>query len=194
MEQEEEEKTPEQVVDNREVILIIPDDDLPEPFKMTVKRAAVMKSELIESILQDDTDDTPEIPVLNVDKETMQKVIAFLDHHLTDPMAVIEKPLKTNDIVAIVGKWDADFVDLEKDALFKLILAANYLAIPTLLDLTICKLACMVKGKEPEEVKKMFNIDQNVTPEEEKLVREQNGWIFEVPGTPSTSAAAANAH
>jgi S-phase kinase-associated protein 1 len=41
----------------------------------------------------------------------------------------------------------------------------------------------MVKGKEPEEVKRLFNIEPDITPEEEKMVRDQNSWIFDVSST-----------
>jgi S-phase kinase-associated protein 1 len=57
--------------------------------------------------------------------------------------------------------------------------------IPSLLDLSITKVATMIKGKEPDEVKRLFNIDPDLTPEEEKLVRDQNQWIFEVATAPS---------
>jgi S-phase kinase-associated protein 1 len=109
-------------------------------------------------------------------------VIEFLNYHVDNPMTEIQKPIKTNDLVSIVGEWDAKYVELDNDheLLVSLMLAANYLHIPALLELTICKLACMIKDKEPDEVKKMFGIEKDITPEEEKMVRDANPWIFEV--------------
>jgi S-phase kinase-associated protein 1 len=60
--------------------------------------------------------------------------------------------------------------------LFELILAANYLDIKALLDLTCTKVASMIKGKTPEEIRKQFNIVNDFTPEEEAQVREENKW------------------
>merc|ERR1712032_1721049 len=58
----------------------------------------------------------------------------------------------------------------------EIILAANYLDIKSLLDLTCAKVASMIKGKNTEEIRKQFNIVNDFTPEEEAQVREENRW------------------
>ncbi|RXI06416.1 hypothetical protein DVH24_018458 [Malus domestica] len=58
-------------------------------------------------------------------------------------------------------------------------LAANYLNIKSLLDLTCQTVADMIKGKTPEEIRKTFNINNDFTPEEEEEVRRENQWAFE---------------
>jgi S-phase kinase-associated protein 1 len=50
----------------------------------------------------------------------------------------------------------------------------------------------MIKDKEPDEVKKIFHIDADITPEEEKMVRENNMWVFEL-GEKKPEAAKAEA-
>jgi hypothetical protein len=62
-------------------------------------------------------------------------------------MSEIEKPLKSQNMADVVQKWYADFVDLEQVLLFELILAANYMDIKPLLDLTCATVASMIKGK-----------------------------------------------
>ena len=62
-------------------------------------------------------------------------------------MTEIEKPLKSQVMADVVQKWYADFVDLEQVLLFELILAANYMDIKPLLDLTCATVASMIKGK-----------------------------------------------
>lgn len=172
-------------MDNAKVILVPGSGGDGKDNKVEITRKAANMSELMKSMLADDEDpdEIPEIPLLEVSKEILDKVVQFLNYHKDDPMREIQKPIVTNDLKAIVGEWDANFIDLEQETLFKVILAANYLDIPSLLDLGICKVACMVKGKEPEEVKKMFNIEPDITPEEEKMVRDANPWIFEVSPT-----------
>jgi S-phase kinase-associated protein 1 len=64
-----------------------------------------------------------------------------------EPMSEIEKPLKSQNMADVVQKWYADFVDLEQVLLFELILAANYMDIKPLLDLTCATVASMIKGK-----------------------------------------------
>jgi S-phase kinase-associated protein 1 len=79
----------------------------------------------------------------------------------------------------VVPEWDADFVDLEQETLFELILAANFMDIKPLLDLTCAKVASMIKGKTPEQIRKAFNIVNDFSPEEEAKVREENKWCEE---------------
>jgi len=79
----------------------------------------------------------------------------------------------------VVSPWDANFVDLEQETLFELILAANYMDIKPLLDLTCAKVASMIKGKTPEQIRKAFNIVNDFSPEEEAKVREENKWCEE---------------
>ena len=92
-------------------------------------------------------------------------------------MKEIEKPLKSANMAEVVSEWDAAFVAIEQEMLFELILAANYMNIKSLLDLTCAKVASMIKGKTAEEIRKTFNIVNDFTPEEEVQVREENRWL-----------------
>jgi S-phase kinase-associated protein 1 len=107
------------------------------------------------------------------------KVIEFCTHYLTEPMSEIEKPLKSEKMAEVVQKWYADFVDVEQVMLFELILAANYMDIKPLLDLTCATVASMIKGKTPDDIRATFNIKNDFTPEEEAQVREENKWCEE---------------
>jgi S-phase kinase-associated protein 1 len=161
---------------------LLPESD--EKDVIEISRQAGCQSNLIRDMIfnDDDKDTIPEIPILDVSKPVLLKVIEFLNFHVDNPMVEIKKPIKTNHLESIVGEWDAKFVELDEnhEMLTSLILAANYLDIPSLLELTICKLACMIKDKTPEEVKTLFNIEKDISPEEEKMVRDENPWIFEV--------------
>lgn len=79
----------------------------------------------------------------------------------------------------VVSDWDANFVDVEQELLFELILAANYMDIKSLLDLACAKVASMIKGKTPQEIRETFNIVNDFTPEEESQIREENKWCEE---------------
>lgn len=120
-----------------------------------------------------------EFPLPNVKATVLQKVLDFCEHHLTEPMTEIEKPLKSQNMKDVVQQWYADFVNVEQVLLFELILAANYLDIKPLLDLTCATVASMIKGKSPEDIRATFNIKNDFSPEEEAQVREENKWCEE---------------
>ncbi|VDP56534.1 unnamed protein product [Heligmosomoides polygyrus] len=69
-----------------------------------------------------------------------------------------------------------EFFKVEDPMIFELIMAANYLDIPGLLDDGCRKIASMMKGKTPEEIRNMFNIANDFTPEEEEAIRKENAW------------------
>jgi len=134
----------------------------------------------LDSNMEEDGDDgISEIPLPNVKSQVLVKVIEFCEHHLQEPMTEIEKPLKSSVMADVVQKWYADFVDLEQVLLFELILAANYMDIKPLLDLTCATVASMIKGKTPDDIRATFNIMNDFSPEEEAQVREENRWCEE---------------
>ena len=156
-----------------------------DKFEVETRTAAM--SELIKTMLidrddedEDEDENGQEIPLPNVKSAVLAKVVEFCNYHVTNgPMKEIEKPLKSANMAEVVGEWDANFVAIEQEMLFELILAANYMDIKSLLDLTCAKVASMIKGKTPEEIRKTFNIVNDFTPEEEAQVREENKWCEE---------------
>ena len=78
------------------------------------------------------------------------------------------------------AEWDKAFAKVDDDTLFSLILAANYLDIKPLLDLTCKTVADYIKEcKTPQEIRRRFNIKNDFTPEEEEEVRKENAWCEE---------------
>uniref|UniRef100_A0A915ED00 Skp1-related protein n=1 Tax=Ditylenchus dipsaci TaxID=166011 RepID=A0A915ED00_9BILA len=112
-----------------------------------------------------------------VDGPTLGKVIEWCKYHVNDPLQTVkntemDEP-RTDDIPA----WDVEFLKGDQGMLFKLILAADYLGVRGLLDSTCKTVANMIKGKKPEEIRYMFNIENDFTPDEEAKIRAENGWV-----------------
>ena len=87
-----------------------------------------------------------EIPLPNVKSAILNKVVAYLKHHVDNPAKPIEKPLKSALMSELASEFDADFIDVDQEELFQLVLASNYLDVPGLLDLSCAKVASMIKG------------------------------------------------
>jgi S-phase kinase-associated protein 1 len=126
----------------------------------------------------DEENEIPEIPLPNVSKETLAKVLEWCEREKEDPMPEIEQPIRSKDMKVNVGEWHARYIDCPHDTLVSIILAANYLEIPKLLQLGCAKLAALIKEETPEDIRRMFNII-TPTPEEEAEIRARNTWIDE---------------
>ncbi len=57
------------------------------------------------------------------------------------------------------------------DTLFALMLAANYLDVKRLLEVTAKHVASLIKDKDAEGIRKLFNLKPAFTPEEEEQLR-----------------------
>ncbi|KAL3643058.1 SKP1-like protein 1A [Castilleja foliolosa] len=120
-----------------------------------------------------------EIPIHNVTGVTLAKVLEYCKRHVdASASKTDDKPSSTAVSDEELKTFDTDFVNIHHSMLFDLVLAANYLNIKSLLDLGFQTVADMIKDKSPEEVRELFNIKNDFTPEEEKQVREENGWAF----------------
>ena len=67
----------------------------------------------------------------------------------------------------------------DQSTVFHLILAANFLNINGLLNLGCKTVARMIRGKKPEEIRAIFNIKNDFTPEEEEQIRKEHAWCEE---------------
>ncbi|XP_028782465.1 SKP1-like protein 1B [Neltuma alba] len=139
-----------------------------EPFE--VDEAVALESQTIKHMIEDDCADSG-IPLPIVTSKILSKVIEYCKKHV--------EAANSEKISEDLKAWDAEFVRVDHSVLFDLILAANYLNIKSLLDLTCQTVADMIKGKTPEEIRKTFNIKNDFTPEEEEEVRRENQWAFE---------------
>lgn len=119
------------------------------------------------------------IPLPNVNSAILRKVLQWANYHKDDPVPATDedetKEKRTDDI----SSWDADFLKVDQGTLFEIILAANYLDIKGLLDVSCKTVANMIKGKNPEEIRKTFNIKNDFTPAEEEQIRKENEWCEE---------------
>ncbi|KAL5557502.1 hypothetical protein UlMin_039738 [Ulmus minor] len=137
-----------------------------------VEEAVALQSQTIKHMIEDDCADNG-IPLPNVTSKILAKIIEYCKRHVEAGKP--DERVADDELKA----WDLEFVKVDQATLFDLILAANYLNIKNLLDLTCQTVADMIKGKTPEEIRKTFNIRNDFTAEEEDEVRRENQWAFE---------------
>jgi len=173
-------------VDWTTYIVVQSNDARPVEYKLS--RNAAKMSGLLKDMLEDQSEgEQTVIPIPNVSGRTLKYVIEYCEYHKDSPADPIDKPLK-GKIEDVVCEWDKAYLfkDLVKDhdekqhdLLIDVVMAANFLNIKDLLDLTCACIASMIKGKTPEQIRSLFYIENDFTPEEEAKIREENRWCEE---------------
>nr|GMD83142.1 quinone oxidoreductase PIG3 [Ipomoea batatas] len=107
------------------------------------------------------------IPLLKVDGKTLAKILEYCKVHAADGKSNAEKK-----------EFDKKFVEVDQAEVYDLLTAANYLEIRELLDIMIQRVVDMIKGKTAEEIRKIFKIKNDFTPEEEEQMKRDNAWAF----------------
>ncbi|TYI49477.1 hypothetical protein E1A91_D12G037600v1 [Gossypium mustelinum] len=140
-----------------------------------VEKAVAVQSQTIKYIYENGCPDSV-IHVHSVSGDILSKILDYCKKHVNS--AAGKEDISPEELY----EWDANFVKVDKNTLFDLILAANCLKIESLLDLTCQTVANMIKGKRPEEIRTTFNIKNDYTVEAEEAVRRENKWAFDMLG------------
>lgn len=145
------------------------------------------------------------VPLPNVSGSVFAKILEFVTHHKHDIDAQPPPPTnsaslaenkqenaqqqneedeETDDEFTDMrtkedwfGEWDETFIKCDQTFLFELLLAANYLDVRRLCNLACKTVASMIAGKSTEEMRSMFGVVNDFTPEEEEAIRRENDWL-----------------
>ncbi|KAK4795519.1 hypothetical protein SAY86_027845 [Trapa natans] len=153
----------------RKIILMSSDGETFE-----VDEAVALQSQTIKYLIEDVCVDNG-IPLPNVTGKILALVVEYCKQHVETSASASasadgkseERPSPTTTTEEDLKAWDADFVKIDQDTLFDLMLAASYLNIKGLLDLTCQTVADMIKGMTPGEIRMIFNGKNDLSPEEE---------------------------
>jgi len=108
-----------------------------------------------------------------VDSDVFSKITEFMIGHENDPE--IHEEYDTFDI--IINDFDRAFVEVERDLLFRITAAANYLNMPFLLELCCKVIAEALREKTTEEIREYLSFQEGVAIEEEESARKEYDWI-----------------
>lgn len=140
--------------------------------KFELNAKAGEKSGLLKNLIAD-YEENKDIPLPDIKAEILKKIVEYLNHYKDIEPKEIPKPLPTPNLGEFVDEWDITFINgIELEKVFDLINAANYMDIKPLLDLSCAKIASLMKGKTAEEIRAMFNIECDLSPEELKEYEE----------------------
>lgn len=134
------------------------------------------QSKKINKMIQDGFADSV-IPLPVVRSETLSKVIEYCKRHVPRAFLKVEEESSSHQELK---KFDKKFVDVSQNVLHDLITASHYLEIKSLFELTCQKAADMISGKTAEEIREIFNIVNDFTPEEEEEIRSLNARMARI--------------
>jgi len=138
-----------------------------------VDRKFACVANLVKTSLDTDAAAT-EVPIPGVKSDILQLVIDYMNQHKGVEPPIIEKPLRSKVMKDVCkDPWDAEFIDRigeNRQQLYDLILAANYMDVKSLLHLGCAKVASLIKGQPLEKIKDILShgIKQDGAAAEEK--------------------------
>lgn len=125
-----------------------------------------------------DEDDSV-IPLPTVDSATLERILKWAEHHKTDP-ELTEDDLRKLKASKTIPEWDAEFVKISMDALYSLLVAANYLDIKALTHFTAFAIALKMKGKSTQQLRAEFDLPNDYDETEKEMIRAENEWFQNV--------------
>ncbi|ODV77517.1 E3 ubiquitin ligase SCF complex, Skp subunit [Suhomyces tanzawaensis NRRL Y-17324] len=155
-------------------VIIISSEDERFPVDPKVAEKSVLIKNMINDLNPDGLTEDFEIPTPNVRANVLSKVLEWCEHHKNTTFH--EEEDDDTKKTTPVEEWDKNFLKVDQEMLYDIIMAANYLNITPLM-ISGCKVVAeMIKSKSPEELRKTFNIVNDFTPEEEAAIRRENEW------------------
>ena len=160
--------------------------------KMEMTESAARMCGTISNMLDDVDDPETSIPMTNIEPGIFQKVKDYCEYYKDKKLPSTEEEILEFRIKSLEG-WDKEFVNVPLSVLFEMITAANFLDIQHMLNITCKSVAEMIKGKTPDDIKKIFGVEGDFSDEERKQVLADNPWLVdsEPPSGDTTGGAPA---
>lgn len=152
-----------------------------------VTKKAAYLSVLVKTTSEGDLEEK-KIPLPGVTSAVLTHVVEYLNHHNGTAGVAPEKPLRSNIMKEVCkDAWDAEFINrvckydeekkvvTDKDALYLLIRAANYMDIKCLLSLACARVSAMIKGVPLPEIPAVLRspMTEAARAEHEKRAKEE---------------------
>ncbi len=119
---------------------------------------------------------TQAVPLEKITEPILLKIVEWCEHHRNDPPSP-ENEKEDNYTIREIAPWDREFMkDIEYDLLHEIILAANFLEIKKLLNLSMATLADMIKGKTSQQIRDYFGLVNDFSPAEREEIAKELSW------------------
>ena len=153
--------------------------------KVPVKVALLLISRTFETMWKDlnmssasgDQVENYVFPVKAISTRTFKKVVEWLEEHVGKPVPVIEEDAATKERKWFtLTEYEQSFFEVNVEELAELLVAGNFLDIPSLYLYGCQSMASIIKDKNPEEIRAMFGLEDDLTEEEKQEIKRKNVW------------------
>ena len=124
--------------------------------------SVLVRTCLVGCDTEEETEMDEEIPLPNVSHEILGYILEFTQHHCVETMKTIPRPLTTTNLEDLVGTWYNNFITRQEfediKLLSALVKAANYLDIHPLQELGCARMACLIRGNEVGEIRRILQL------------------------------------
>lgn len=130
-----------------------------------VNRNHAFISVLVKTGLEQEGDECDTVSLnLAIRSEILELIVDYMNYHKGEEPPVIEKPLRYKKMTDVCkDEWDANFIDTigeNRQQLYDLIMAANYMDMKALLHLGCAKVASLIKGEPLEKIKDILAVEK----------------------------------
>lgn len=160
--------------------IICKDDEDNVAFERDVPRQVLLQSNMIKDMVEccGDCDYIP-LPLFNMKSERhFDLAMQYCEYMLAEEFPHDRDP---ENIEGDLTEWEKNYMEqLDSDTLYDLIMVANFLYIPYLLEALCFWAAEGIKGKSPEEIREQLGIENDLTQEEEEEIENENKFVDRV--------------
>ncbi|KAJ4896233.1 SKP1-like protein 4 [Raphanus sativus] len=142
-----------------------------------VDEAVVLQSQILSNLVEDCETATAH-KTAEVTGKILAKVVEYCKNHVAVVAGSESSSSSSGDALK---KWDAEFItQMDLSTVYDLLMAANYLSIEGLFDLTCQRVADEIAAcKDHKEIRAKLGIVSDYTAEEEAEVLKENAWAFD---------------
>ena len=136
-----------------------------ESYMIPIELKAAKKSNFINNFTNDYPNADIEFKTINY--SALKKVAEYLEHYKDSEPKEIIQPLPKKEFKDCVDNWDYEYINISNETVLEIMLAANFMDIKPLVELTCAKIASVIKGKSTKEIQDLLNIESDCNDDEE---------------------------
>ncbi|TGJ86849.1 hypothetical protein E0Z10_g1922 [Xylaria hypoxylon] len=159
------------------IALLVSNDYIEIQATLQAIKQCLTLSIMLEVLDEDQTAGLP-IPIPEMDGETLAKIMQWCEHHRGDsiPDPNEWRTATASNQTQEITKWDTEFLNIDRELLFKLTNGANYLEIPLLLQYAVLTVALKLEDMSSKRMCEFLNVENDFTPEQELQTRKEYAW------------------